>query len=41
MPKAVENIVKSLKRQGMATSKAYAIAYAQVKNRLKVRKKGT
>jgi uncharacterized protein YoaH (UPF0181 family) len=39
MPKAVENIVKALKRQGMATSKAYAIANTQVKNRLKVKKK--
>jgi hypothetical protein len=40
MPKKVEKIVKALKDKGMATSKAYAIAYASVKKRLKVNKKG-
>lgn len=39
MPVKVEKIVKALKDKGMATSKAYAVAYGQVKNRLKVNKK--
>ena len=39
MPAKVEKIVKALKDKGMARSKAYAIAYSQVKNRLKVNKK--
>jgi hypothetical protein len=38
MPKKV---VEALMRKGMSKNKAYAIAYGQVKNRLKVRKKGT
>jgi len=38
MPKKV---VEALMRKGMSKAKAHAIAYAQVKNRLKVRKKGT
>jgi hypothetical protein len=36
MPKKV---VKALMRKGMSKDKAYAIAYGQVKNRLKVKKK--
>jgi uncharacterized protein YoaH (UPF0181 family) len=36
MPKKV---VEALMKKGMSKSKAYAIAYGQVKNRLKVNKK--
>ncbi len=36
MPKKV---VEALMRKGMPKDKAYAVAYGQVKNRLKVKKK--
>ena len=36
MPKKV---VEALMRKGMSKDKAYAIAYGQIKNRLKVKKK--
>ena len=42
MPKKLEQMVKSMKKQGMDTSKAYAIATSvlQKKGLMKIAKKG-
>lgn len=39
MPKKIEKMVKAMKKQGMSTDKAYAIATAQYK-KMQIRRKG-